>query len=258
MNNKTPNYGNWVPKKMLILLIVLTLVFVSLSFLPVHVIVQVIFGFLAVVFLLILLYFYWSYHVFGRNGGAFQKEMINLVVDKLPWDGQGNILDIGTGAGPLAISVAKKYPDAKVTGIDYWGKNWDYAEEMCKRNAATEGVGDRVTFQKASAASLPFDDREFNAAVSNFVFHEVRNVKDKREVVREALRVVKKGGMFSFQDLYLSKTIYREEIDDLLETIRRWGIEELHFADTADFVEIPGFLRVPWMLGNIGTIYGKK
>ena len=257
MNSERANYGNWVPNKPLIFLLVLTLLFGSLSFLPVHIIIRVILGVLSVVFLLILLYFYWSYHVFGRNGGAFQKKILNLVVDELPWDGQGNALDIGTGAGPLAISVAKKYPNAKVTGIDYWGKSWSYAEEMCKRNTAIEGVEDRVSFQNASAASLPFDDGEFDIAVSNFTFHEVRDVKDKREVIREALRVVKKGGVFSFQDLFLSKKLYGE-LDDLLETIHNWGIEEVHFTDTADLVEIPRFLRVPWMLGNIGIIYGKK
>lgn len=40
-----------------------------------------------------------------------------------------------------------------------------------------------------------------DAAVSNFVFHEVRTQPDKRQVVREALRVVKKGGSFAFQDM---------------------------------------------------------
>jgi tRNA A58 N-methylase Trm61 len=187
MKNETPNYGNWVPNKPLIFLLVLTLLFGSLSFLPVHISIRVILGVLSVVFLLILLYFYWSYHVFGRNGGAFQKKLLTLVVDKLPWDGQGKALDIGTGAGPLAISLAKEYLGAKVTGIDYWGKSWSYAEEMCKRNVAIERVDERVTFQNASAASLPFDDGEFDATVSNFTFHEVRDVKDKREVIREAL-----------------------------------------------------------------------
>jgi hypothetical protein len=69
--------------------------------------------------------------------------------------------------------------------------------------------------------------------------------------------MVKKGGAFSFQDLFLSEKLYGE-LDDLLETIRNWRIEEVHFTDTANLVEIPRFLRVPWMLGNIGIIYGKK
>jgi len=130
MKNETGDYGNWVPKKMLIAFFVLTLLFSVVLFLPVHIIVRFIFGSLAVASLLFFLYFYYSYHVFGANGGAFQKKIINLVVNKLAWDGRGKALDIGTGAGALAISVAKTYPNAKVTGIDYWGKGWSYSKEM--------------------------------------------------------------------------------------------------------------------------------
>ena len=55
---------------------------------------------------------------------------------------------------------------------------------------------------------MDFPDETFDAAVSNFVFHEVRTAKDKRDVVKEALRVVKKGGAFSFQDMFSQKALY--------------------------------------------------
>jgi len=257
MDDQSVDYGNWVPKKMLILLLMLTSLFGAFSFLPAHIIVRVVFGILSAVFLLFLLYFYYSYHVFGANGGEFQKKILNVVLDKLPWDGQGKALDIGTGAGALTIGVAKKYPGAKVTGIDYWGKGWSYSQKMCEKNAAIEGVGEQTNFQRASAADLPFDDDKFDAAVSNFVFHEVKDARDKRDVIREALRVVRKGGAFSFQDLFLVHKLYGD-IDDLIETIHQWGIEEVHFTSTADLVDIPRLLRTPFMLGEIGIIYGKK
>ena len=207
-NNQMLDYANWVPKKILIAFLILTLLFGDLIFLPVQIIIRVVFGILSILFLSFFFYFYYSHYLFSLNGGAFQKTIRNLVLDKLVWDGQGNTLDIGTGAGALAIGVAKKYPNAKVTGIDYWGKGWSYSQRMCEKNAVIEGVGERTNFQKASAASLPFDDGEFDAVVSNFVFHEVKDAKDKRDVIREALRVVRKGGAFSFQDLFISKWFY--------------------------------------------------
>ena len=73
----------------------------------------------------------------------------------------------------------------------YWGAEWNYAKEQCEKNARIEGIADRVTFQKGDAAKLDFADETFDAAVSHFVFHDVHSAKAKRDVVREALRVLK-------------------------------------------------------------------
>lgn len=85
-----------------------------------------------------------------------------------------------------------------------------------------------LTFQKGDAAKLAFPDETFDAAVSNFVFHEVRSAKDKRDVVREALRVVKKGGTFSFQDMFSQKALYGD-MNEFVNTLKAEGISEIHY-----------------------------
>jgi ubiquinone/menaquinone biosynthesis C-methylase UbiE len=134
---------------------------------------------------------------------------------------------------------------------------WEYSKSVCERNAEIEGVTGRVTFQKTSASSLPFEDGFFDAAVSNLVFHEVSDAADKRDVIKEALRVVKKGGNFAFQDLFLVKRMYGE-VDDLLEAIGSWGVENVESLDTSHSDFIPKALRLPFMIGAIGILYGKK
>ena len=175
----------------------------------------------------------------------------------LDWNGKGKGLDIGCGNGPLTIKLAQKYADAHITGIDYWGKQWEYSKSICERNARIEGVAERVFFQKASASALPFADGAFDVAVSNLVFHEVSGVRDKKDVLKEALRVVKEGGSFAFQDLFLWKRVYGE-VDDLLQAIRSWGIERVDFVDTSDSEFIPKALKLPFMIGTIGRLYGEK
>ena len=83
------------------------------------------------------------------------------------------------------------------------------------------------------------------------------DVRDKREVIQEALRVVKPGGKFVFQDLFL---IEREfgRMDDLLETIRGWGIRKVEFVETRNASFIPPALKLPFMVGTMGILAGEK
>lgn len=246
-----PEYGNWVSKKLLYGTIVLGLVFIGLSIWHLTFIV------LAIFFLLAFVYFIYARHKFSPEGGNLQNRIRDLVLDYLEWDGQGKALDIGCGNGPLVIKMAKKHIGAKVTGIDYWGSGWDYSQKECEKNARIEGVSEKVIFEPASASSLPYGDEHFDAVVSNFVFHEVADTKDKKELVREALRVVKKGGVFSFQDLFLVKKIYGET-DDFLEEIRSWGVKNVELVKTNELDFIPTALKLPFMVGEIGIIHGKK
>ncbi len=144
-----------------------------------------------------------------------------------------------------------------MTGIDYWGKKWDYSKSVCEHNARVEGVGDHLEFQKASASELPFPDESFDLAVSNLVFHEVSQVKDKRQLVREGLRVVKKGGHFAFQDPFLIEAYYGKP-EQLLALVKSWGISQVEFVKTCDAPFIPRLLKLPFMVGKIGVLYGIK
>lgn len=246
-----PDYGNWVSPKLVYILGGMTLAFLGISLvLPL---------FLIGAILLFLSFFclWYAHNKFSSPEGNIQVKIRNLVLAHIDWGGEGRAIDIGCGNGALAIELAKKYPESCVVGIDYWGRLWDYSQGVCDRNAEIECVAHRVTFHRASAAALPFQDESFNLAVSNFAFHAVKDARDKREVIKEALRVVKKGGSFAFQDLFPSARLYGD-VDDLLETIRGWGIAEVHFVNTTNSEFIPKLLKLPFMVGSIGIIHGTK
>ncbi len=249
--NKQVDYGNWVPKRLIYTFTVLALILAafSLVFWP--------FAIPSVLFLLIAAYFAYARYLFSPNGKNMQHQIWDSVVSHLDWDGNGKALDIGCGNGALTIKVAKRFPEAQVTGIDFWGAKWDYSQSQCEQNAKAEAVSDRVVFQKASASSLPFGDGFFDAAVSNLCFHEVSDTKNKRELIREALRVVKKGGKFSFQDMFLVKQIYGD-MDDLIREIKSWGTSKVELTITRDAEFIPAVLKLPLMVGRIAIISGEK
>ena len=139
--------------------------------------------------------------------------------------------------------------------IDYWGNPWNYSKSVCDKNAEIEGVANRVSFQRASAVNLPFEDGEYDSVMSNFVFHTVR-VESRLSLIKEALRVLKNGGAFAFQDLF-NKQFYGD-IGLLYKELQTWGLKEVQLIDTSDFVYIPIALRVNHMLGNSRILYGIK
>lgn len=76
---------------------------------------------------------------------------------------QLHILDIGTGSGCIAISLAKNLPNSKVFGLDVSKEALDIAKQNAKLNNL------EVKFIKADILNcdFEFDDIEFDVIVSN-------------------------------------------------------------------------------------------
>ena len=76
---------------------------------------------------------------------------------------------------------------------------------------------------------------------------------------KEALRVVKKGGVFSFQDMFSQKALYGD-MEEFVEELKKEGITEVHYIGNLekklDF--IPGYATTPWMISGMGILYGRK
>ena len=261
--NEKANYGNWVPEKALYMLFgasaILLVLAVALQLLVGNVVVTAIVGVLCAVALVMAIYMFVCHEEFAFGKGNMMAGVHEHLVEHLDWDGNGTLLDIGCGAAALTVRCAKTFPKAKITAMDYWGVEWSYAKEQCEKNAKIEGVSNRISFEKGDAAKLDYADGTFDAAVSNFVFHEVHSAKDKRDVVREALRVVKKGGVFSFQDMFSQKALYGD-MDEFVRILKEEGITEIHYIGNLekklDF--IPGFVTTPWMISGMGILYGRK
>ncbi len=76
--------------------------------------------------------------------------------------------------------------------------------------------------------------------------------------MEEAFRVLKHGGVFVFQDLFLTKKMFGN-LDPMLNKLSSWGgAKSVEFINLGESERIPSILRTPFMVGPIGIIKGGK
>jgi demethylmenaquinone methyltransferase/2-methoxy-6-polyprenyl-1,4-benzoquinol methylase len=103
------------------------------------------------------------------------------------------VLDVATGTGLVAAELVRRY-GCSVVGVDQ-------SEAMlgrARRRAAREpALAARIELVRGEAEALPFDDGEFDAVTSGYLF---RYVDDPAATIRELARVVRPGGTVASLD----------------------------------------------------------
>jgi sarcosine/dimethylglycine N-methyltransferase len=122
---------------------------------------------------------------FHGKGVVATEELAALLQPKA----SDHVLDIGCGIGGPARWIAAKY-GCHVTGVDLTAEFCEAAREL---NGLC-GLADRVQILHGSALALPVPDAAFDRAYSQAA---LMNIADKRRVFREALRVLRPGGLLA-------------------------------------------------------------
>jgi SAM-dependent methyltransferase len=103
----------------------------------------------------------------------------------------GRVADVGCGLGWSSIGIALAYPHATVDGYDVDAPS----VEAARRNAHEAGVGDRVRFHVADAATV--DDGPFDAV---FAFECVHDLPDPVAVLAAMRRLAGERGAVVVMD----------------------------------------------------------
>jgi len=126
----------------------------------------------------------------------WRKCAANIVASWQP----GEIVDLATGTGDLALALQKKLPDAEVTGVDFLPEMLELAQR--------KGVRRTIL---ADAMKLPFPDASFDCVTIAF---GLRNMENWRGALAEMSRVLRRDGHllvleFSLPTISIVRTIYR-------------------------------------------------
>jgi SAM-dependent methyltransferase len=130
-----------------------------------------------------------QFHTRGLAATAELARLAGITADM-------SVLDVGSGVGGPARFLAANH-GCHVTGVDLSEPFVEAARYLTGRT----GQGGQVSFECASALTLPFDDGRFDAV---FLQHVAMNIADRARLYREIRRVLKRGGRFATYDVVLN------------------------------------------------------
>ena len=144
---------------------------------------------------------------------SWRKKVVKMITETQP----KAILDVATGTGDLAIALAKKNPQAKITGFDLSNGMLEHG----RVKVVEKNLSDQIEMIQGDAENMPFEDNSFDAITVAF---GVRNFENLEKGLKEIHRVLKPGGKFvilefSQPEQFPMKQIYNFYFKNILPVI---------------------------------------
>jgi ubiquinone/menaquinone biosynthesis C-methylase UbiE len=121
--------------------------------------------------------------------GFTDKEYSIKLLENIPDDFSGKILDIPAGTGILTYEKYLRMKNAEIICMDYSKDMLDIAKERFENNNINN-----IECQQGDAGNIPFENETFDVVLSMNGFHAF---PDKEKAFFEINRVLKNNGLFT-------------------------------------------------------------
>lgn len=168
-------------------------------------------------------YGYWD-----ESTTSFHEALLNInrvLADKAGIKEGDAVLDAGCGVGGSSLWLAAQR-GCSVRGISLSAKQVSRANAY----AAEAGLADRVRFERADYLNTPYPSGSFDVV---WAIESVCHAADKRDFIREAHRLLKKGGRLIVADFFKKPNLSPKDEEAVKTWAHGWAVND--FATAEDF-----------------------
>jgi len=156
----------------------------------------------------------YSRNAMGEENDLLAQAIICYIDEHLKNFQPNEILDLGCGIGNSTLPFSKKYPNAKVVGVDVALPCLRYA------HARANALGVEAHFSHQNVEKTSYESESFELVTSTLLLHETSHDAVPK-IINECFRLLKPGGWMIHLDVY---PFHKKEDAPLYDFLKDWEV----------------------------------